>query len=204
MFTKRSTRVTVMLLGALVAALAILVALAPEALGQEVGAARERNIAVEIAENGTRFVPDETPADEEGHPAYGTEFITEGYIYPAGTLTCVDNECNGVLDDGSPEFPDLVLGQWHCFGWHVGEGAQTTTGPWVVSTQIFDFGDTPGAMTVVTQGYEYSDFNVAFLRAITGGTGQHRNAGGEQTQEFLGWNPSLGAALRVVLSLNVR
>jgi len=156
-------------------------------------------IRVEIAENGNRFSFDSEHVDANGLPAYGSEFITEGYIYPAGTITCTNNDCDGVLPDGSPEFPDRVLGRWTCRGWHVGEGAQTTSGPWVATTQTFDFGDVPGAKTVITDGYEYSDFNVSFLRAIVGGTGPFRAASGEQVQEFLGWNPSIGTTTRMEL-----
>ena len=34
-------------------------------------------------------------------PAYGNPFVTEGYLYPSGTL----GGSNGVLPDGRPEFP---------------------------------------------------------------------------------------------------
>src|SRR5262249_34450267 len=40
----------------------------------------------DAAENGTHFVADETPADGDGLPAYGTEYITEGYLYPPGHI----------------------------------------------------------------------------------------------------------------------
>lgn len=200
MFSKRSTRV-MFLLVLIVAALATLI---PSVLGQDLLGRQHngRTISIEVAEIGSRFVPDETPVFDDGLPAYGAEFITEGYIYPAGTITCENNECNGVLEDGSPEFPEQVLGQWICRGWFVGDGGHTTTGPWVVTTQIFDFGNTPGAETIVTDGYEYSDFNVEFKRAITGGSGPFQKVRGDQAQEFLGGNPSLGVTLRV--DLNVR
>ena len=201
MFTKRSTKLFVMMLVVLIVGSGVFLILGPTALGQEL-TGRGSTIAIEVAENGTRFVPDETPAHpDDGRPAYGTEFITEGYLYPAGTLTCANNECNGTLADGSPEFPDLVLGKWVCRGWIIGDGAHTITGPNVATTQIFDFGDTPGAKTIVTDGFELKDFNVEFLRAITGGSGRYRNVRGDQTQEFLGWNPSFGVALRVELNV---
>ena len=154
---------------------------------------------VDIAENGTRFVPDETPAlgpefgELEGFPAYGSEFITEGYIYPAGTL---DNE-PGVNADGSPQFPDLVIGTWTCRGWHVGEGAATTEGPIVVTTQIFDFGDTPGENMIVTEGFElFTDDPIK--RPITGGTGPFATARGESVQTLIGINEEpFGVKLRV-------
>ena len=48
---------------------------------------RPRNLEVDIAEDGTRFVIDEAPVFDDGFPAYGNPFVTQGYIYPAGTLT---------------------------------------------------------------------------------------------------------------------
>lgn len=77
-----------------------------------------RSISFDVAENGHHFTPDETPAFPDGVPAFGAEFITEGYLYPVGTL----NGSNGVNPDGSPEFPNKVIGHWVCRGWHVGEG----------------------------------------------------------------------------------
>lgn len=201
MFTNRSIKVLVLAVIGLIVVVG-LAAAASTALGQGPLDARGHTIAIEVAENGTRFVVDETPAfEEDGLPAYGAEFITEGYLYPAGTLTCADNQCNGVLEDGSPEFPDEVLGRWVCRGWFVGDGFHTMSGPVVVTTQIYDLGDTPGTDMIVTDGYELVDFNVPLQRAITGGSGPYRNARGEQTQEFLGLNPGMGVALRVELNV---
>jgi len=92
-----------------------------------------------------RFSADETPADREGLPAYGTEYITEGYLYPLGT----PYRQQRVHADGSPEFPDKVIGHWSCRGWHVGNGFKTQTGPWVATTQIFDLGKTIGEKMIV-------------------------------------------------------
>lgn len=200
MLAKRSTKVLVLFL-LIGTALMIMV---PTVLSQDSFWLKNhgRTISIEVAENGTRFVPDETPVfEEDGFPAYGAEFITEGYIYPEGTLTCENNECNGVLEDGSPEFPDKVIGKWICRGWHVGDGGHTEIGPWVVSTQIYDFGDVPGARMIVTDGYEYANFDQEFNRAITGGSGPFYKVRGDQDQTFLGWNPSFGAALRVDLNV---
>src|SRR5215467_12772636 len=122
----------------------------------------------DIAENGTSFVPAEKPVFGDGQPAYGNPFITEGYIYPAGTL----NGSNGTLKNGAPEFPDKVLGNWICRGWHIGDGAHTKTGPWTVTTQIFDLGKQPGITMLVSDGFELVDMHVPFERAITGGTGE--------------------------------
>lgn len=161
------------------------------------------HLTVEVAENGyERFAVDETPAfEEDGLPAYGAEFVTQGYIYPAGTLTCDDEGCNGVQEDGSPEFPDQVIGEWTCFGFHVGDGAHTETGPWVISTQYYSFGEEPGAESIATTGYEWVDRNVPFLRAIIGGSGAYRYARGEQEQELLHFDPVQGTTLRVTFDM---
>jgi hypothetical protein len=106
----------------------------------------------EVAEDGTRFVFDDLNLFEDGMPAYGSAFVTQGYIYPVGTL----NGTNGVLENGEPEFPDQVLGTWTCYGWMIGDGAHTTTGEWVVSTQVYQFND---GSTIITDGYELADFD---------------------------------------------
>lgn len=170
-----------------------------DASAQQRSALQYEYLTIEVAENGyERFVPDETPVfEEDGLPAYGAEFITQGYIYPAGTITCDDEGCNGVLEDGSPEFPDQVIGEWTCYGYHVGDGAHTESGPMVVTTQYFSFGDEPGAESITTHGYELADQNVLFHRAIIGGTGAYRYARGEQVQELVNFHPIQGVTLHV-------
>lgn len=147
----------------------------------------------EVAENGLRFAFAAAPVHEDGMPAYGNPFVTEGYLYPAGTL----NGSNGVLPDGSPEFPDKVIGRWHCRGYMIGDGAHTTTGPWVISTQTYLFNDTYANSMLSTEGYEFIDLNVPIARAIIGGTGHFKAARGEQTQTLLGFTDQMGANLRV-------
>ncbi len=112
---------------------------------------RPATITVEVAEDGTRFVFDEAPVLANGFPAYGNGFVTQGYIYPEGTLDGSD----GVNPDGSPEFPDQVIGEWTCWGYFVGDGANTTAGAWVVTTQVFDFHSSVlGDDSIVTTGFE--------------------------------------------------
>jgi len=154
-----------------------------------------KTLSFDIAENGSRFSFDSEPVDENGLPAYGGEFITQGYLYPHGFL---DNN-EGVNEDGSATYPDEVLGRWVCRGWHIGEGASTVTGPWVVTTQIFDLNETYGKQTIVTEGYELSDIGEPIERAITGGTGKFGRAKGTSTQKLLGFNSSYGVNVRVVL-----
>ncbi|MDQ3987648.1 MAG: hypothetical protein M3291_00320 [Actinomycetota bacterium] len=159
---------------------------------------------VDIAENGTRFVSDEAPVfPEDGMPAYGNSFLTQGYIYPAGTL----NGSNGVNPDGTPEFPDKVIGEWSCRGYFIGDGAHTTKGAWVYSTQMFAFGEDAdsGNQTVLVTGYEGSEVGVPVTGAVTGGTGEYATARGEAEQRLLGLNnpdlPTMGVNKRMLLEV---
>ena len=146
----------------------------------------------DVAEDATRFVFAEQPVHDDGLPAYGNAFVTQGYIYPDGTL----DGTNGVLPDGSPEFPDQVLGEWTCRGWFIGDGAHTTTGAWVITTQVYSFADA----IIVTDGTEVADLDVPSARAITGGTGPYASVAGEGEQVLLGYNASEGVDLRFTLT----
>lgn len=136
----------------------------------------------DVAEDHTRIFMAAQPVHENGMPAYGNAFISQGYIYPAGTL---DAETTGVLEDGSPAFPDLVLGTWTCDGYFVGEGGNATTGVWVISRQVFAFDD---GETVVTQGTEIADLGKPNLRPITGATGEYASFDRGLIQTTLGFN----------------
>jgi hypothetical protein len=150
----------------------------------------------EVAEDMYRFAFAPTPVfEEDGYPAYGNPFITQGYIYPKGTITCDEEGCSGVNPDGSPQFPDLVLGEWTCRGWFVGDGAHTTSGPIVITTQVYNFGAEFGRDMLVSEGYELADEGVVIQRAITGGAGKYKGSRGEISQSFLGWNASEGVSL---------
>ena len=151
----------------------------------------------DVSENATRWVFDPDFVHDDGLPAYGSTFITQGYIYPAGTLT----ESNGVNADGSPEFPDQVIGEWICRGWLYGDGAHTTSGPMVVSTQIFDFGDGDGQATIVSDGYELADIGEWVDRAVIGGTGPFTGAEGGSQQTLLGLNATEGVNLQFEFDL---
>jgi hypothetical protein len=198
---------------ALLVALSILVNIAPTS-AQEATPAPVASVSAEeaiaavtgddgvlrfdVAEDMTQFAFDPDLTHDDGMPAYGTTFITRGYIYPAGTL----DGTNGVNADGSPEFPEQVLGQWVCRGWFVGEGARTTTGAMVVTTQLYTFGDELGQAMLVSDGYELADIGVEFERAVTGGTGPFASTGGVARQTFLGFNASEGVSLHYELELD--
>ena len=86
----------------------------------------------------------------------------------------------------------------------IGNGAETTSGPWVITTQLYDFYKEPGfadgkqstRTNLVTDGYELADIGIEATRAITGGTGRFKKARGEARQTLLGFNASEGVNLR--------
>lgn len=180
----RRFRIIATALAALAAVTGITVGAASYAAADDKG--RVRAIEVDVAEDGTRFMIDEAPVFDDGFPAYGNAFVTQGYIYPAGTLT----HGNGVNPDGSPEFPDKVIGEWTCSGYFIADGAHTTEGSWVYTTQLFAFGKDAdnGAETIVVTGYESGIVGDTVTGAITGGTGRYMTARGQADQTFLGMN----------------
>jgi hypothetical protein len=145
---------------------------------------------VDVAMNGHRFFDFEenpTPGKEDVPPD-GSPFVIQGYIYPAGTFD-EHGDTSGVLADGSPEFPDKVIGTWTCRGWHLQDG-DAVTGPVVATTQIFDFDlDEPGRHTIVTDGFELADFDVPHRRAVVGGTGAFESVTGQMVQTYVWEDP---------------
>ena len=148
--------------------------------------ADEALIRFDVAEDHTRFSFAAEPVHESGMPAHGNPFVTQGYIYPAGTLT---GNVTGVLEDGSPAYPDKVLGTWTCDGWFVGEGGDATTGVWLVSRQIMHFND---GDVLITQGTELADAGIANARPITGATGDYAGIEGEMLQTLIGFSDHEG------------
>ena len=157
----------------------------------------------DVVENTSRFVFDNEPLFEDGSPAYGNGFVTQGYIYPKGFL----DEHEGVFHNGDPSHPDQVIGVWTCRGFFIGDGVHTTSGPMVITTQTYDFFDKAGYLPgsystdrlLISEGYELADINKRFSRAITGGTGPFSNIKGEVLQSFLGFNPYMGVRLRFIV-----
>lgn len=185
----RSTRTITPL--AIIAVLAALVASAALARPATAGP-----LEVEVAEIGSRFVFDPDVVDDDGLPTRGNDFITEGYVYEAGTLTCVDGVCDGVVYDAegnpSPEFPDAVIGTWTCWGTHTEDAATTTSGDIVATTQVYDLGEDLGDESIVTTGFERFD-DVPIQRPVVGGTGRPGITRGVATQSLEGLNNPDGA-----------
>ncbi|MCG6882351.1 MAG: hypothetical protein LJE62_01210, partial [Silicimonas sp.] len=144
----------------------------------------------DVAEDLSRFIFAETPVHPDGMPAFGNGFVTQGYIYPSGTL---DGDVEGTNADGSPVWPELVLGTWTCDGYFVGDGGHTTTGNIVITRQVFEFAD--GSL-IITQGPEIADTNSPIIRPITGATGEFADAGPVMEQTLLGMSDGFGVRLQ--------
>ena len=175
---------------ALVAGLtAILIAIAVPYANAALADSRGKTTTLEfdVSEDMTRFVFDQDVVYDDGLPADGSAFITRGYLYEPGTLTCdAEGRCDGVNADGSAQYPDKLIGEWICSGYMINDAGHAKGGVWVFSTQFFQFGSEPGAETIVSQGYELADVGKAISRAITGGTGAYQGARGQGQQTMLG------------------
>jgi hypothetical protein len=97
---------------------------------------------------------------------------------------CEGGDGCGLDEDGTPEFPDAVIGKWTCYGSFVGNGGATAEGVWLYSTQVYEFDVDqvepnvfePGEDALVSIGAERIDLNVPWDRAITGGYGKFKHA----------------------------
>jgi hypothetical protein len=153
-------------------------------------------LVFEVAENAINYAWAGDPELTDGLPTDRTAFLTQGYIYPEGTLT----NGNGVLADGSPEFPNKVLGQWSCWGWYAGSEAPADLPRWL-TTHLFNFGGEWGTATLVSEGYSIDEMEVALERAIVGGTGPYDGARGVQMETNLGFNATNGINVRYEIRL---
>lgn len=162
----------------------------------------QREISFDVAENGTRFKFDAEPVFDDGMPAYGNDFVTEGLIFEEGAL---DNSL-GFDAQGNvlEEVADKVIGEWKCLGYMIGDGAHTQSGEWVVSTQTYrlygDDGRGANDDLLVSTGTE----NVPgepVVRAVTGGTGRYSTARGEVHQLTTGFGENMGVLAEFTIEL---
>ena len=143
-------------------------------------------MGIDIACNGTTF--QFVGATSGGAPAKGDTFVVKGYIYPAGTFKKY-GATSGVNADGSPQFPNLVIGIWSCRGWFLQDFATAKTGPFVATTQMYDFStDGFAKQSLTSDGLELADQNVKITRAIVGGTGSYAGSKGQVEQQSIGLN----------------
>jgi hypothetical protein len=145
---------------------------------------------IDVAEDlAGKFVPT-LVKPEHGQPERGSFFITEGRLFPAGTIQ----------GDGSTFHPAQSghIGIWVCRGTHLVAASQIPDAAlWVSSAQLFVIGR-QGKEQLATEGIEGKG---TVTRIVTGGTGNYAGWTGEQVQTFLGFNPTGGVNLRVTFKL---
>ena len=159
---------------------------------------RDRNFSVDVVADCNRFISGGVP-HPMANPKFGDTFMQEGLMYEGGTLAknCNGDGC-GLKPDGSPEFPEAVIGKWTCYGTFVGNGAATGQGTWVYTTQVYEFDAeklepnifAPGEHAIVSLGPERNDLATPWSRAISGGYGRFRSALGQVVQTKIGLNPT--------------
>jgi hypothetical protein len=169
--------------------------LAPVAYTQEVDAertARNREpivFTVDVAEDFGKFVPT-LVKPEHTQPERGSFFITEGRVFPAGTIQ----------GDGANFGPNQRghIGVWFCRGTHLVAAHEIPAAPlWVDTAQLFVLGG-QGKEQLSTEGVEGGGTT---RRIVTGGTGNYAGWTGEQRQTVLGFNSTGGVNLRVTFIL---
>jgi hypothetical protein len=172
-----------------VAAAALTVTLQP-ATAQMSGNAPERiQFTIDVAEDMNLFVEPRVPVGTE--PLRGSFFVTEGKIFPAGTIPIVGG------DQFNPNLVAGSIGTWFCKGTFLVKGSVFETTPMaVLSDQVYLLED--DKQSIATTGTEGSTPTV---RAVIGGTGPYAGYTGEQRQEFLGFNKTGGVNLRVHFTL---
>lgn len=144
---------------------------------------------VDVAEDMDLFNEPRVPAGTE--PLRGSFFITEGKIYPAGTIPAVNSAAF------NPKTALGAIGTWFCKGTFLVSGSVFDKSPMaVLSDQLYLLSTDNNS--IATTGIEG---NGVAVRPVVGGTGPYAGYVGEQTQEFLGFNSTGGVNLRVTIRL---
>jgi hypothetical protein len=147
-------------------------------------------LTVDVAEDlAGKFVPTFVKP-EHTQPERGSFFVTEGRIFPAGTI-----EGDGAMFDPNRSGH---IGVWICRGTHLVEASKIPAASlWVSTAQLFVLGR-QGREQIATEGVEGAG---TVVRIVTGGAGNYTGFVGEQRQTFLGFNPTGGVNLRVTFTL---
>jgi hypothetical protein len=169
------------------AALIVTVQLAPAQVTATLG---ERiQFTIDVAEDMNLFVEPRVPVGTE--PLRGSFFVTEGKIFPAGTIPAIGG------DQFDPNATAGSFGTWFCKGTFLVRGSLFDKSPMaVLSDQVYLFPN--DRQSIATTGSEGS---VPTVRAVIGATGAFAGYVGEQRQEFLGFNKTGGVNLRITITL---
>lgn len=172
----------------------VAVQLATPAYAQDAGFRADQKrepivFTVDVAEDFAKF--DWTRVKpEHTQPERGSFFITEGRLFPGGTI-----EGEGKTFDPNQKGH---IGVWFCRGTHLVAGSEIPAAPlWVSSAQLYVLGR-QGKEQLATEGVEGSR---TIARIVTGGTGNYAGWTGEQKQTFLGFNKTGGVNLRITFIL---
>lgn len=173
----------------LFAAMALTVTLQP-ASAQVNGHMPERiEFTIDVAEDMDLYVEPRVPTGTE--PLRGSFFVTEGKIFPAGTIPASNSA------EFNPKNAAGAIGTWFCKGTFLVSGSQFDKSPMaVVSDQMYLLPN--DKQSIATTGTEGSGLAV---RPVIGATGPYTGYTGEQTQQFLGFNKTGGVNLRVTIRL---
>ena len=146
---------------------------------------------IDVAEDlAGKFVPTFVKP-EHTQPERGSFFVTEGRVFPAGTIA----------GDGADFDPNRSghVGVWICRGTHLVAASDIPAAAlWVSTAQLFILGR-QGKEQLTTEGIEGKG---TVTRIVTGGAGNFNGFIGEQRQEFLGFNKTGGVNLRVTFTLS--
>ena len=145
---------------------------------------------IDVAEDlAGKFVPT-LVKPEHTQPERGSFFVTEGRIFPGGTI-------QGDGAGFNPNGPGHI-GIWICRGTHLVAASEIPAAPlWVDTAQLFVLGR-QGLEQLTSEGIEGAG---TITRIVTGGAGNYAGYVGEQRQTFLGFNPTGGVNLRVTFIL---
>jgi hypothetical protein len=129
---------------------------------------------------------------EHTQPERGAFYVTEGRVFPAGTIQ----------GDGSDFNPYRMghIGVWISRGTHLVAASDIPAAPlWATTAQLFVPGR-QGIEQIATEGVEGSG---TVTRIVTGGAGNYTGFVGEQQVTFLGFNATGGVNLRVTFILRL-
>lgn len=144
---------------------------------------RREELTIEVAMRGDTWRDAET-RNRANDADFRIPFAVEGFIYPADTLP----------EEGFvPTLADAI-GHWFCKGWMVLD--ENRPAPHFITTQDYILGVISPERTfppdsLASSGLEGGEPDQPMTRAVTGGGGQWRGAGGEVIETIIGDNTSV-------------
>jgi hypothetical protein len=146
-------------------------------------------VTMDVAEDLGKAVPT-LVKPEDTQPERGTFYITEGRLFPAGTIE----------GDGADFNPARSghIGVWYSRGTHLVSSSEIPAASlWAFTAQLFQIGR-QGVEFISSEGFEGSG---ELTRVVTGGGGNYTGFVGQQRTTFLGVNQTGGVNLRVTFVL---